>query len=96
VIVAIADPQLLIVGTDALANPRRLPEIERTAVHGAQFAGRDLRVIGDGEPLRGDLQHVPEHIAGPVEIEIAVLGETDDGAPVGGRRAIQPQTVVLR
>ena len=77
VVVAVAEPELVVGDVDVAAKGLRLAEVERSAFHRAQLAGRDQRVVHRQEMVGVHRDHVAEVRHGGVagEIEERVVGE---------------------
>ena len=58
---------------------------------GADLAGRNELVVGRRVEVSEQPQLMVENVGRAVEVEIAVLGEIDDGRPVGDRRELDPE-----
>jgi len=87
VIVATTQLQLRIGCSQFRANASAVTKVERRATHGTHLASRNLRVIGGQEAVGRNRQLMifdTERRVFAAEIEVGVVGEIDDGWPVGG------------
>src|SRR5687768_12836948 len=84
--------------TDTLANRARLTEVENGAGDRAAFADRDQCFIDRRVTAGEQRQAVAHHVASRSfagEIEVAVIGDVDDGRAIGGGAIFDRQLVTL-
>ena len=95
VIVAAAAANLLVVGVDARADRRRLPEVERRAGDRRELAGRDQRGVDRREAIGVERQPVLQDVAASFagQVEVAVLRQVDRRRLVGRRFVFEDQLV---
>src|SRR5262245_43223995 len=79
------------------ADRGRLAEIEGRAGYRLQLAGRNQRGIDRGVAIGVELQDFAKNVAAAraAQIEVAVVGEIDDGGLVGRDPIGEPQRVVV-
>ena len=98
-VIAGAEPELFVVGVDALADDARRGEIERCAGHGCELTRGD-QTGGDGRiAVSANLEFVVKNcaLAGAAEVEVTVVGQIDrrrGSVRRGG--VIDPQALVGR
>ena len=95
VIVAATVPQLVMPLAEARPEPRRRAEIERRVLHVKQPPGRNHVFIDLGELVRVERQLVPQDIALPCQVEIAVMREIDRRRAIAGSCEIDNERVIV-
>ena len=88
VVVAAAEPDLLVVAIDPRTDCHGLAEVKRRAGHIAQFAGRDQSLVYRREAVGVEFQFVLENISSTGEIEVSVIREVEHRLFVGGGAVI--------
>ena len=74
-----------------IANRAGGAKIVGRAGDGADLPGRDQLGVGGGVKVGEQRQLMVENVGRAVEVEIAVLGEIDDGRAVRNRREFDPE-----
>src|SRR3984885_11842839 len=93
VVVSQAQPQLLILRIDPLADGMSRSKIEWRVLHRLQLSGWNQRRVNRREPCSIDLHHMPQNLPLPLacKVEIGMIGEVEHGIFVGCCRILDPK-----